>query len=61
MGFATYCVFFLNTVLSKYLFLAQYLFYKICVFFKQGIQKLASQYLKRDWPGIKADDRNDYR
>ncbi|XP_016063970.1 PREDICTED: F-BAR and double SH3 domains protein 2 isoform X2 [Miniopterus natalensis] len=26
-----------------------------------GIQKLASQYLKRDWPGIKADDRNDYR
>ncbi|XP_048644066.1 F-BAR and double SH3 domains protein 2 isoform X5 [Marmota marmota marmota] len=27
----------------------------------QGIQKLASQYLKRDWPGIKADDRNDYR
>uniref|UniRef100_G1NST7 F-BAR and double SH3 domains protein 2 n=1 Tax=Myotis lucifugus TaxID=59463 RepID=G1NST7_MYOLU len=29
--------------------------------FKQGIQKLASQYLKRDWPGIKADDRNDYR
>ncbi|XP_073072131.1 F-BAR and double SH3 domains protein 2 isoform X3 [Manis javanica] len=27
----------------------------------EGIQKLASQYLKRDWPGIKADDRNDYR
>uniref|UniRef100_G3SLD3 F-BAR and double SH3 domains protein 2 n=1 Tax=Loxodonta africana TaxID=9785 RepID=G3SLD3_LOXAF len=27
----------------------------------QGIQKLASQYLKRDWPGVKADDRNDYR
>ncbi|XP_049570221.1 F-BAR and double SH3 domains protein 2 isoform X2 [Orcinus orca] len=27
----------------------------------KGIQKLASQYLKRDWPGIKADDRNDYR
>ncbi|EHA99915.1 FCH and double SH3 domains protein 2, partial [Heterocephalus glaber] len=27
----------------------------------QGIQKLASQYLKRDWPGIKPDDRNDYR
>ncbi|XP_074257066.1 F-BAR and double SH3 domains protein 2 isoform X3 [Saimiri boliviensis] len=26
-----------------------------------GIQKLASQYLKRDWPGVKADDRNDYR
>ncbi|PNJ51439.1 FCHSD2 isoform 3, partial [Pongo abelii] len=25
------------------------------------IQKLASQYLKRDWPGVKADDRNDYR
>ncbi|KAM9767149.1 F-BAR and double SH3 domains protein 2 isoform 1-T1 [Dama dama] len=29
--------------------------------YAQGIQKLASQYLKRDWPGIKADDRNDYR
>ncbi|XP_021098944.1 F-BAR and double SH3 domains protein 2 isoform X4 [Heterocephalus glaber] len=28
---------------------------------KEGIQKLASQYLKRDWPGIKPDDRNDYR
>uniref|UniRef100_A0ABI7ZF84 FCH and double SH3 domains 2 n=1 Tax=Felis catus TaxID=9685 RepID=A0ABI7ZF84_FELCA len=27
----------------------------------KGIQKLASQYLKRDWPGIKTDDRNDYR
>ncbi|XP_063528125.1 F-BAR and double SH3 domains protein 2 isoform X4 [Pongo pygmaeus] len=27
----------------------------------EGIQKLASQYLKRDWPGVKADDRNDYR
>ncbi|XP_063639250.1 F-BAR and double SH3 domains protein 2 isoform X21 [Pan troglodytes] len=25
------------------------------------MQKLASQYLKRDWPGVKADDRNDYR
>ncbi|XP_062949354.1 F-BAR and double SH3 domains protein 2 isoform X1 [Cynocephalus volans] len=29
--------------------------------YAQGIQKLASQYLKKDWPGIKADDRNDYR
>ncbi|XP_004863336.1 F-BAR and double SH3 domains protein 2 isoform X3 [Heterocephalus glaber] len=29
--------------------------------YAQGIQKLASQYLKRDWPGIKPDDRNDYR
>ncbi|XP_073939735.1 F-BAR and double SH3 domains protein 2 isoform X6 [Castor canadensis] len=29
--------------------------------YAQGIQKLASQYLKRDWLGIKADDRNDYR
>ncbi|XP_011543712.1 F-BAR and double SH3 domains protein 2 isoform X2 [Homo sapiens] len=27
----------------------------------EGMQKLASQYLKRDWPGVKADDRNDYR
>uniref|UniRef100_A0A8D1ZGW5 F-BAR and double SH3 domains protein 2 n=1 Tax=Sus scrofa TaxID=9823 RepID=A0A8D1ZGW5_PIG len=27
----------------------------------KGIQKLASQYLKRDWPGIKTDDRSDYR
>lgn len=29
--------------------------------YAQGIQKLTSQYLKRDWPGIKTDDRNDYR
>ncbi|XP_064433035.1 F-BAR and double SH3 domains protein 2 isoform X2 [Mirounga angustirostris] len=29
--------------------------------YAQGIQKLASQYLKRDWPGIKADERSDYR
>ncbi|XP_075402358.1 F-BAR and double SH3 domains protein 2 [Tenrec ecaudatus] len=29
--------------------------------YAQGIQKLTSQYLKRDWPGIKVDDRNDYR
>ncbi|XP_003780968.1 F-BAR and double SH3 domains protein 2 isoform X1 [Otolemur garnettii] len=29
--------------------------------YAQGIQKLASQYLKRDWPGMKTDDRNDYR
>uniref|UniRef100_A0ACB8FEY5 F-BAR and double SH3 domains protein 2 n=1 Tax=Sphaerodactylus townsendi TaxID=933632 RepID=A0ACB8FEY5_9SAUR len=26
-----------------------------------GIQKLASQYLKKEWPGIKADERNDVR
>lgn len=31
-----------------------------CVF--QALQKLASQYLKRDWPGINPDDqRTDYR
>ncbi|XP_051843144.1 F-BAR and double SH3 domains protein 2 isoform X2 [Antechinus flavipes] len=29
--------------------------------YAQGIQKLASQYLKKDWPGIKADERNDNR
>ncbi|XP_014645779.1 PREDICTED: F-BAR and double SH3 domains protein 2 isoform X2 [Ceratotherium simum simum] len=29
--------------------------------YAQGIQKLASQYLKRDWPGIKTGDQNDYR
>lgn len=29
--------------------------------YAQGIQKLASQYLKREWPGIKTDERNDYR
>ncbi|KAM5316019.1 F-BAR and double SH3 domains protein 2 isoform 2-T2 [Glossophaga mutica] len=28
---------------------------------EKGIQKLASQYLKRDWPGIKAEDRSDHR
>lgn len=28
----------------------------------QALQKLASQYLKRDWPGINPDDqRTDYR
>ncbi|KFM12152.1 FCH and double SH3 domains protein 2, partial [Aptenodytes forsteri] len=27
----------------------------------QSIQKLASQYLKKDWLGIKADERSDYR
>ncbi|XP_035241024.1 F-BAR and double SH3 domains protein 2-like isoform X1 [Anguilla anguilla] len=27
----------------------------------QALQKLASQYLKRDWPGIGADERTDYR
>ncbi|XP_060119881.1 F-BAR and double SH3 domains protein 2 isoform X3 [Heteronotia binoei] len=29
--------------------------------YAQGIQKLASQYLKKEWPGIKADERNDFR
>uniref|UniRef100_A0A8D0BSM3 F-BAR and double SH3 domains protein 2 n=1 Tax=Salvator merianae TaxID=96440 RepID=A0A8D0BSM3_SALMN len=29
--------------------------------YAQGIQKLASQYLKKEWPGIKADDRGDFR
>ncbi|XP_077696929.1 F-BAR and double SH3 domains protein 2 isoform X3 [Eretmochelys imbricata] len=29
--------------------------------YAQGIQKLASQYLKKDWPGIKTDERSDYR
>uniref|UniRef100_A0A671L4J7 FCH and double SH3 domains 2 n=1 Tax=Sinocyclocheilus anshuiensis TaxID=1608454 RepID=A0A671L4J7_9TELE len=30
--------------------------------YAQALQKLASQYLKRDWPGIKPDDRRtDYR
>ncbi|XP_066475994.1 F-BAR and double SH3 domains protein 2 [Tiliqua scincoides] len=29
--------------------------------YAQGIQKLASQYLKREWPGVKADERNDFR
>ncbi|XP_069059951.1 F-BAR and double SH3 domains protein 2 isoform X2 [Pleurodeles waltl] len=29
--------------------------------YAQAIQKLASQYLKKDWPGIKADERSDYR
>uniref|UniRef100_A0A670HP30 F-BAR and double SH3 domains protein 2 n=1 Tax=Podarcis muralis TaxID=64176 RepID=A0A670HP30_PODMU len=29
--------------------------------YAQGIQKLASQYLKKEWPGIKADDRHDFR
>ncbi|KAJ6664780.1 hypothetical protein lerEdw1_005752 [Lerista edwardsae] len=28
---------------------------------QQGIQKLASQYLKREWPGVKADERSDFR
>ncbi|KAF7237883.1 F-BAR and double SH3 domains protein 2 [Varanus komodoensis] len=27
----------------------------------KGIQKLASQYLKKEWPGIKAEERNDFR
>uniref|UniRef100_A0AAY4DDA4 F-BAR and double SH3 domains protein 2 n=1 Tax=Denticeps clupeoides TaxID=299321 RepID=A0AAY4DDA4_9TELE len=31
-------------------------------FYEHALQKLASQYLKRDWPGIKPDDqRTDYR
>ncbi|XP_054830057.1 F-BAR and double SH3 domains protein 2 [Eublepharis macularius] len=29
--------------------------------YAQGIQKLASQYLKKEWPGIKVDERNDFR
>ncbi|XP_044306124.1 F-BAR and double SH3 domains protein 2 isoform X2 [Varanus komodoensis] len=29
--------------------------------YAQGIQKLASQYLKKEWPGIKAEERNDFR
>ncbi|XP_071420959.1 F-BAR and double SH3 domains protein 2 isoform X3 [Pithys albifrons albifrons] len=29
--------------------------------YAQSIQKLASQYLKKDWLGIKAEDRSDYR
>ncbi|KAG7470948.1 hypothetical protein MATL_G00119280 [Megalops atlanticus] len=29
--------------------------------YAQALQKLASQYLKRDWPGIKPDERTDYR
>uniref|UniRef100_A0A671L7T1 F-BAR and double SH3 domains protein 2 n=1 Tax=Sinocyclocheilus anshuiensis TaxID=1608454 RepID=A0A671L7T1_9TELE len=33
-----------------------------CFYIFQALQKLASQYLKRDWPGIKPDDRRtDYR
>lgn len=27
----------------------------------QALQKLAGQYLKRDWPNIKVDERADYR
>ncbi|XP_064000255.1 F-BAR and double SH3 domains protein 2 isoform X1 [Pogoniulus pusillus] len=29
--------------------------------YAQNIQKLASQYLKKDWLGVKADERSDYR
>ncbi|XP_068786877.1 F-BAR and double SH3 domains protein 2 isoform X6 [Struthio camelus] len=29
--------------------------------YAQSIQKLASQYLKKDWLGVKADERSDYR
>ncbi|XP_071620172.1 F-BAR and double SH3 domains protein 2 isoform X3 [Heliangelus exortis] len=29
--------------------------------YAQSIQKLASQYLKKDWLGMKADERSDYR
>ncbi|XP_029457998.1 F-BAR and double SH3 domains protein 2 isoform X2 [Rhinatrema bivittatum] len=29
--------------------------------YAQAVQKLASQYLKKDWPGIKADERSNYR
>ncbi|XP_030055892.1 F-BAR and double SH3 domains protein 2 isoform X2 [Microcaecilia unicolor] len=29
--------------------------------YAQAIQKLASQYLKKDWPGVKVDERSNYR
>ncbi|XP_023648180.1 F-BAR and double SH3 domains protein 2 [Paramormyrops kingsleyae] len=29
--------------------------------YTQALQKLAGQYLKRDWPSVKADERADYR
>nr|XP_056714259.1 F-BAR and double SH3 domains protein 2 [Euleptes europaea] len=29
--------------------------------YAQGVQKLASQYLKKEWPGVKVDERNDFR
>ncbi|XP_070607614.1 F-BAR and double SH3 domains protein 2 [Erythrolamprus reginae] len=29
--------------------------------YAQGMQKLAGQYLKKEWPGVKAEDRNDFR
>lgn len=56
MGFAKHCILGKESPVQHSTY-----FIKNMYFFKQGIQKLASQYLKRDWPGIKADDRNDYR
>ncbi|XP_064414067.1 F-BAR and double SH3 domains protein 2 isoform X3 [Latimeria chalumnae] len=29
--------------------------------YAQALQKLASQYLKRDWPGVKAEEKGDHR
>nr|XP_033803683.1 F-BAR and double SH3 domains protein 2 isoform X2 [Geotrypetes seraphini] len=29
--------------------------------YAQAIQKLASQYIKKDWPGVKVDERSNYR
>ncbi|KAM3837828.1 F-BAR and double SH3 domains protein 2 [Vipera latastei] len=29
--------------------------------YAQGMQKLASQYLKKEWPGVKAEERSDFR
>ncbi|XP_060538717.1 F-BAR and double SH3 domains protein 2 isoform X2 [Pantherophis guttatus] len=29
--------------------------------YAQGMQKLASQYLKKEWPGVKTEERNDFR
>lgn len=35
---------------------------KMSYLLSKALQKLASQYLKRDWPGINPDDqRTDYR
>uniref|UniRef100_A0A5F9D6W2 F-BAR and double SH3 domains protein 2 n=1 Tax=Oryctolagus cuniculus TaxID=9986 RepID=A0A5F9D6W2_RABIT len=52
-GYRDFCVPFLRTFSQKKAAIERE--------YAQGMQKLASQYLKRDWPGIKADDRNDYR
>uniref|UniRef100_A0A8B9KNY5 FCH and double SH3 domains 2 n=1 Tax=Astyanax mexicanus TaxID=7994 RepID=A0A8B9KNY5_ASTMX len=61
-SFKTICVFFP----IDYFFLNAQLTLSLCfcvsVFLTQALQKLANQYLKRDWPGIKPDDqRTDYR